>query len=223
MPKESKNNNLIISLFPLPEIVLFPGMNLPIHIFEERYKKMISGCLETTKVFGVVLAKGSMCAEIGTTAEIIDVEKLEDGKMNIFTEGKSRFKIVDFISEEPYYIANVQIYEDTESEIDTNLKKTFKEIRKLSSEALNIFDLVSEQELSKKLKLPKEPNELLFSIAANLTCSHESKQAILEDRSIKQRATKVLSLLKEEIQRLEVLLENKRTKNEVVKNGKLKI
>ena len=223
MSKENKNKNLIISLFPLPEVVLFPGMNLPIHVFEERYKKMISGCLETTKLFGVVLEKDTRCVEVGTTAEIIDVEKLEDGKLNIFTEGKNRFEIVDFISEEPYYIANVQIYEDTEAEIDASLKKTFREIRKLSSEALNIFDLVSDQELSKKLKLPKEPNELLFLIAANLTCSYESKQAILEERSIKQRATKVLSLLKEEIQRLEVLLENKKTKNEVIKNGKLKI
>lgn len=213
----------ILALFPLQEVVLFPGMNLPLHIFEDRYKKMISDCLEKDKQFGIVLSQDDVCAEVGTTAFILDIENLEDGKMNIFTEGKERFKIVSFSRKEPYYIAETQTYEDIEQEIDSNSKKTLKQIRKLSSKALNIFDLVSEQELSKKLKLPEEPNELIFLIAANLTCPYESKQSLLESRSINERAAKVLSLLKEEIQRLEVLLENKKTKGVVSKNGKLKI
>ncbi len=69
----SKNT---ISLFPLPGIVLFPGTNLPLHILEEKYKKMISRCLESDKRFGIVLAKGKQFAEVGTTALIIGVEKL---------------------------------------------------------------------------------------------------------------------------------------------------
>lgn len=213
----------ILALFPLQEVVLFPGMNLPLHIFEDRYKKMISDCLEKDKQFGIVLSQDNVCAEVGTTAFILDIENLEDGKMNIFTEGKERFKIVSFSKKEPYYIAETQTYEDIEQEIDGDSKKTIKQIRKLSSKALSIFDLVSDQELSKKLKLPQEPNELIFLIAANLTCPYESKQSLLESRSINERAAKVLSLLKEEIQRLEVLLENKKTKGAVSKNGKLKI
>ena len=77
----------LMSLFPLSGIVLFPGMNLPLHIFEEKYKKMISECIENDKRFGIVLTKGKQCVEIGTTALIVSVEKLEEGKMNIFTEG----------------------------------------------------------------------------------------------------------------------------------------
>lgn len=212
-----------LALFPLQEVVLFPGMNLPLHIFEDRYKKMISDCLEKDKRFGIVLSQDSAFAEIGTTALIVDIENLEDGKMNIFTEGKERFKIISYSKKDPYYIAETQTYEDIEQEIDGDSKKTIKQIRKLSSKALSIFDLVSDQELSKKLKLPEEPNELIFLIAANLTCPYESKQSLLESRSINERAAKVLSLLKEEIQRLEVLLENKKTKGAVSKNGKLKI
>ena len=110
MPKEKTT----LSLFPLPEVVLFPGMSLPLHIFEDRYKKLISNCLNSDKQFGVVLLSGDLCAEIGTTALIIDVEKLEDGQMNIVTEGKSRFKILDIVNEEPYYEAIVQPYLDSQ-------------------------------------------------------------------------------------------------------------
>ena len=212
-----------LPIFPLPEVVLFPGMNLPLHIFEEEYKIMINKCLETDKQFGIVLEKDDKCAEVGTLALIVDVEKLEDGGMNILTEGKNRFRIVSFVTEEPYCVASIEKYEDTKSEIDIPLKKTIKEIKKLSSKALNISHLVSDEEPLKKIKLPEDPDELLFLIAGNLTCSCEQKQLILETTSIKERANNVLTSLKEEIQRLKVLLENKKTKSEVVKNGKLKI
>ena len=218
MPKKET-----LPIFPLPEVVLFPGMNLPLHIFEEQYKTMIKKCLETDKQFGVVLEKEERCADVGTVALIVDVEKLEDGEMNILTEGKNRFQILSLLSESPYFVANIEKYEDIKYEIDTPLKKIIKEIKKLSNKALNISDLVSDEELAKKVKLPEDPDELLFLVAGNLTCSYEEKQSILETTSIKKRADNVLTLLKDEIQRLEILLENKKTKNEVVKNGKLKI
>ena len=221
--KSKKNKSIKISLFPLPEIVLFPGMSLPLHIFEDKYKGMISKCINDKTEFGIVLSKENVCAEVGTTAQIIDVEKLDDDKMNILTEGKERFKILDIVSEKPYLEALVQTYDDIESEMDEEFNEIIKIIKKLSSKALRIFDSISEQSRSKKLKLPKESNELLFLIAANLTCTNDSKQTILESRSINERANLTLNLLKEEIQKLEVMLENKKTKNEVIKNGKLHI
>lgn len=219
MPKDQ----FILPLFPLPGVVMFPGMNLPLHIFEERYKKLISTSLKKNKTFGIVFAKENICSEVGTVVEIIDVEKLEDGKMNILTEGKKRFKIINFMSEEPYYEALIQLYEDKEAKINEKFKKTIKEVSELSKKALGIFDTISEQDLSRKLKLPTEPNELLFLVAANLTCPNESKQLILETQSIKERAKKVLEHLKEEIERLQILLANKETKSKVTRNGKLKI
>lgn len=220
MSKEEQN---ILPLFPLTGVVFFPGMNLPLHIFEDNYKEMISSCMDNNKQFGIVLSIDDSFAWVGTVAEILDTEKLEEGRMNILTEGKSRFKVVKIISKEPYYLAEVQSYDDIDTEIDSSIKKTVRQVRRLSAKALSIFDMVSEQELSKKMELPEEPSELLFLIAANLTCHYELKQSLLESRSIKERANKVLSLLKEEIQKLEVLLENKKTKGKVIKNGKLKI
>ena len=216
-------DKIILPLFPLSEVVLFPGMSLPLHIFEEKYKKMISSCLEKDKTFGVVLAKDDLCAEIGTIAEIIEVEKLEDGKMNIVTEGKKRFKIIDFVKDDPYYEARVEFYEDNKTEIDSKIQKSLKQVKELSSKALNLFDQISEEGLSEKLELPSDPDELIFLVASNLTCTYEVKQTILESRSVKERSKKILSLLKEEIKKLNVIIENKKTKNHVMKNGKIDI
>ena len=214
----------MLPIFPLPEVVMFPEMNLPLHIFEDRYKQLILDCLKIDKKFGIVLEKGNnSCANVGTLVEILDVENLEDGMMNIFIEGRERFEIIRFLTEEPYYVAEIQPYEDTNIEIDNELKLSLKQTRQMASKALKIFDIISEDETSKKVKLPTKPDELLFLIATNLTCSHEEKQIILETISIKDRVKKIIPLLNEELQKLEVLLENKSTKKEVEKNGKLKI
>ena len=219
----AKRKNML-PIFPLSEVVMFPEMDLPLHIFEERYKQLISDCLKSDKQFGIVLEReNNLCAKVGTLVEILDVENLEDGMMNIFTEGKKRFEIISFLTEEPYYVAEIKPYEDTDVEVDDELKSTLKKIKQMSSKALRTFDLISDEENSKKIKLPSKPDELLFLIAVNLTCSHEEKQIILETKSIKHRAEKIMPLLNEELQKLEVLLENKKTKKDVDKNGKLKI
>ena len=219
----AKRKNML-PIFPLPEVVMFPEMNLPLHIFEDRYKQLILDCLKIDKKFGIVLEKGNnSCANVGTLVEILDVENLEDGMMNIFIEGRERFEIIRFLTEEPYYVAEIQPYEDTNIEIDNELKLSLKQTRQMASKALKIFDIISEDETSKKVKLPTKPDELLLLIAINLTCSHEEKQIILETISIKDRVKKIIPLLNEELQKLEVLLENKNTKKEVEKNGKLKI
>lgn len=221
--KAKNPKSFTISVFPLPGVVLFPGMNLPLFIFEDKYQDMISKCLKGDKRFGVVFANEKICAEVGTVAEIIDVENLKEGKMNILTEGKERFQIVDFVSEEPYYKAIVESYEDKDEKPTDKLNKTLSEIRVLSEKALKIFDKVTDQKLAKNITLPDDPSELLFLVTSNLSCPFEVKQAILESRSLKERTRKIFTLLKKEIKRLELLLENKKTKDVVEKNGKIHI
>ena len=87
-------------LFPLNDMVLFPGMKLPPQIFEERCEEMIVRCSEAGSPFGVLLIKeGQEVGEpaepctIGTTARISQVQRLEDGRMNILTEGERRFRV----------------------------------------------------------------------------------------------------------------------------------
>jgi uncharacterized protein len=85
--------SILLPLFPL-DLVLFPGSPLPLHIFELRYREMISECLDHNKPFGVVRAKADGIAETGCTAEIISVvKKYDDGRMDILTQGRARFEI----------------------------------------------------------------------------------------------------------------------------------
>ena len=97
-----------LPLFPL-DTVLFPGMVLPLHIFEERYKLMIDRCLKEEQAFGVVLIRegrevGSPAIPhvVGTTALIANASRLQDGRMNIITIGSERFRIRTLRHDRPY-------------------------------------------------------------------------------------------------------------------------
>ena len=84
-----------ITLFPL-KMVLFPGEDLPLHIFEDRYKKMVSSCIDTDNPFGIILNANSGMKKIGCTAQIVDVLKeYESGEYDIVVKGMQRFEIVE--------------------------------------------------------------------------------------------------------------------------------
>lgn len=96
-----------IPLFPL-EIVLLPGMPVPLHIFEPRYKTMIGHCLKERREFGIVLAQRSSAVAIGCTAAITQkLKEYSDGRMDILTEGRAVFRIIDLLDEKEYYEAVV--------------------------------------------------------------------------------------------------------------------
>ena len=103
-----------LPLFPL-HTVLFPGMPLPLHIFESRYKQMIDYCLKENSTFGVSLihrgseAFGPLAEphKIGCTARIIEVQPLDDGRLNIVTVGERRFRIHSLNFDMPYLLGKV--------------------------------------------------------------------------------------------------------------------
>ena len=103
-----------LPLFPL-NTVLFPGMPINLHIFEPRYKLMIEQCIQNDEPFGVVLihkgteASGPLAEPhpIGCTAQITQVERLDDGRMNILAVGGERFQIRSLNLFEPYLVGTV--------------------------------------------------------------------------------------------------------------------
>ncbi|MGB5845847.1 MAG: LON peptidase substrate-binding domain-containing protein [Anaerolineales bacterium] len=106
-----------LPLFPL-NTVLFPGMPLPLHIFEARYKQMIGECLEADRLFGVVLIRHGSEAlgplaephTIGCTARIMEVQPLEEGRMHITIIGERRFRILSLKYELPYLVGEVELH-----------------------------------------------------------------------------------------------------------------
>ena len=99
-------------LFPL-QAVLFPGSRLPLHIFEERYKVLVSQCIREETEFGVILANGGELAEVGCTAGIVSVLKVyNDGRMDIAVEGRQRFRVHRFDpAQTPYLVGEVEFFD----------------------------------------------------------------------------------------------------------------
>ena len=106
----------LLPLFPL-QVVVFPRTPLPLHIFEERYKEMVGGAIRDESEFGIVLAKDGGIVNAGCT---VTVEKLvqmyPDGRMDILTRGKRRFEILSLNEEKDYLQAEVNFFDDEDSE-----------------------------------------------------------------------------------------------------------
>src|SRR5204862_4837700 len=99
-----------IALFPLPNLVLFPNIVVPLHIFEERYKLMINGCIDRGEAFGLVLLRSGAEEEseesihrVGVTARNVEVERVDEGRLNILCEGESRLRIYRFTQHTPLW------------------------------------------------------------------------------------------------------------------------
>lgn len=102
----------LLPLFPL-DLVLLPGVPLPLHVFEPRYKEMIGECLDQKKPFGVVRASSEGVAEIGCTAEILEVtRRYDDGRMDILTRGVERFEVLQVNDDRAFLQAEISVIED---------------------------------------------------------------------------------------------------------------
>jgi len=131
-----------IPIFPL-SLVIFPNSKYPLHIFEERYKKLINKCLADKSGFGIVSRIGENVSEVGVYADIINVIKIyASGEMDIVIQGNWRFRRVNFeMHAEGYYHSDVQKITDKESDFDydlfSNLKDRVKEMLKFVNYDLN--------------------------------------------------------------------------------------
>jgi Lon protease-like protein len=115
---------MMLPVFPL-SVVLLPRNKLPLHIFEDRYKEMISTVLESGTEFGVVLAAKEGIARVGCTASVEEVlQRYEDGRMDILTLGRRRFLIQSLDQDKPYLQAEVEYFDDDEdAEPPSDLKQ----------------------------------------------------------------------------------------------------
>src|SRR5271163_2395532 len=104
-----------IPLFPL-NVVLLPGAELPLHIFEPRYREMVKHCLQDKLEFGMLLSLPKGLARVGCTAEIVEVLKREeDGRMDILTVGRAPFRVLEMFTDAPLVEGRVVYLEDQPS------------------------------------------------------------------------------------------------------------
>jgi Lon protease-like protein len=161
-----------IPLFPL-EVVLFPGMPLPLHIFEQRYRTMIARCLSENLEMGIILAAETGIVKVGCTAEIVEkLKEYPDGRTDILCEGRALFRVVEILNEREYqeavaeYLVEDVLPQDPEKE--TQLIERFQVCHAL------VFGqpwIASSRD---------EEISLAFQMAARLPLELEAKQALLE-------------------------------------------
>ena len=198
----------MVRLFPLPNMVLFPGIVQTLHLFEPRYRELMEDALQSDQLITMAFVKpddqlaGSIRPEISKTVcvgKILSHTKLEDGRFNLFLIGSKRARIVEEIPTDLLYRkARVEIVEDYEGGPSNNhylrqeIIEKFQELAGLRSgwnnEAL-------EQFLSDDLPF----GQLVDMIGYSCGASAESQQRILEAAELSARGEIVLELISEQI------------------------
>jgi Lon protease-like protein len=205
-----------LRLFPL-NTVLFPGAVLALHVFEPRYKQMISECLDSGEAFGVCLIREGGEAgdpavhphDVGTTAEIGDVTPLPSGRYYITTVGRRRFRIDEVVSREPYILATVTYFDEDEPDDRVAVDGLIEEVRGVFTDYMNM--LVEFSGTHAQVELPADPLRASFVVGDALQVADAMKQRLLELIDTEERLNVELGFLRRLLPQLRALLERKRS------------
>jgi Lon protease-like protein len=200
-----RNFSGVIPLFPLATVVFFPNTLLPLHVFEPRYRQMVSDIENAERIIGMVLLKPGWekdyqgnpeTCNIACMGRMVSVEPLEDGRFNIVLYGLKRVEILETVKDAPYRLARVNILEDVHG---TNEGVYRERIIELVS---RWNGMLGKEHESHRINIDTRlPLENLTDAFASLNISNVfEKQALLEEVSIPKRAEKVLSHLETKLQ-----------------------
>jgi ATP-dependent Lon protease len=203
----SDENHRILPIFPLP-LVQFPGAVTPLHIFEERYRKMLRDVMLTDKMFGITYrsdeaeadASAPPVGSVGCTVEVVMLQTMDDGRSNILCAGGQRYRARGYVGGEPYLRAEVTLFEDEPPAEDlspelTRAARLFQRVV-AANKKLNDASLVEQNEVP---DLPEEAQALSFIIAASLELPPEEKQALLELTETAERLKRVTAVLEQAV------------------------
>lgn len=173
-----------IPLFPLNTVV-FPGQQLPLHIFEPRYRQLVSDVLEKEGEFGIALIAsgrevggGAEPVAVGCAVRITEVQELPDGRFNIICQGTRRFRVLERLGETPYLRAAVEFLpqpDDAQDEATAELAET---VGALYRDHLGLT-LAMEGGWQRRLRTPADPIRLADTVAAQVNALPGEKQQIL--------------------------------------------
>jgi Lon protease-like protein len=175
----------LLPLFPL-DLVLLPGVPLPLHVFEPRYKEMIAECLDEKKPFGVVRASAEGVADIGCTAEILEVTKrYDDGRMDILTRGVERFEVIQVNDERAFLRAEISLIEDEPSKPPA---QAVERAVQLHAEIVKLAGTEASEP-------DRNADNLSFLLAGSLPLDLEFKQNLLTTLSEAKRLESLIAYL----------------------------
>ena len=190
-----------LPLFPLP-VVLFPGVPLPLHIFEPRYRQMLLDIRLAKNLFGLAYFDSTAsendhppAGHIGCVAEITEQQTLPDGRSNILTIGVIRFRIDAYVERgEPYLVAQVSFFEDDEEDEEL-LAAPAKEVAEIFTRIAQAVRTINDERATLPDISTTEPQRLSFLVAAAMELDAEVKQELLELRSTSERLERLRAML----------------------------
>lgn len=195
-----------LPLFPL-NIVLFPGMPLNLHIFEPRYRLMVRACIERNQPFGVALIRQGLEAlgppavpySTGSTARIVQVERLDDGRMNIVVVGDERFCILGIDSSREYLVGQVESC-PMENPTALEVLRGGRKLRAMVRAYYQALARLSQEEPDlSEVELPDDSYGLLYMAAALLQIPAVEKQHLLEAKTAAHMLHQLERLYRREI------------------------
>src|SRR5437764_6113246 len=184
----------VLPLFPLEQVVLFPGMSLPLRIFEERYKVMIGACHVTDQLFGVLLIRSgsevgapAVPERIGCTARMLRVDRLPDGRMNILTIGEQRFRLLGQARTmaEGYLVGDARLLtDDATAPVPSHLvERVTAEFAKYEQARL-----AGRQHMPLRPELARDPVRLSYQVAAGPPLPPARRPELLQPGQVGGRA-----------------------------------
>ncbi|HYE66564.1 MAG TPA: LON peptidase substrate-binding domain-containing protein [Pyrinomonadaceae bacterium] len=190
-----------LPLFPLP-LVLFPGVPLPLHIFEPRYRQMLSDIRVHDNLFGLSYFDASaseaeipLAGHIGCAAEVTEIQPLPDGRSNILTIGLIRYRVEAYVDRgDPYLVGQVSFFED-EAEDEEALARRGREVANLFMRIARAVRIINDERAVLPDLSDTDPEHLSFLVAAAMEMDTEVKQEMLELRSTSERLRRLRDML----------------------------
>ncbi|MCZ8215274.1 MAG: LON peptidase substrate-binding domain-containing protein, partial [Cyclobacteriaceae bacterium] len=201
-----------LAILPIKNTVLFPGVVIPITVGRQKSIKLVKKAYQGNRIIGVLPQKNAQQEEptiddiyrIGTVARIIKMLVLPDGNTTIIIQGKNRFSIKEFVQEEPYLTARIELLAESKANLNSREAKAI--VQSLKEAALKILKLNPEipQEAQVALDNIQSMSFLINFLSSNLNVDVSDKQKILETPNIIDRGTLLLQYMSREIQMLEI-------------------
>jgi Lon protease-like protein len=196
-------------LFPLG-IVALPGESVPLHIFEDRYRRMIEECIENEREFGIVWCSDTELKPVGCACQIEEtLERMDDGRLNILARGTRPFLLVERQDDLPYPAGVIEFLDEHEEETDADAARTTRELYR---------ELV-EQATDQRLEEDALQQLDAYRMAGTVEFGEEAKQELLELRSENARLRLLAELLRAAIKRVELV---ERAQARARSNGKVR-
>jgi|SRR6185295_14778557 Lon protease-like protein len=190
-----------LPLFPL-SVVLFPGVPLPLHIFEPRYRQMLDDIRASNNLFGLSYYDASTAAQefppvgsVGCVAKVTDIQSFSDGRSNILTVGVIRYQIEEYVERgDPYLVVRVSYFED-EADDSEAIEESSREVAETFTRIARAVRTINDERANLPDIADTEPQRLSFLVAAAMEVDTDVKQDLLELRVTSERLRRLRDIL----------------------------